>query len=238
VDRSGKDESVVLAERRQFWSRNALLENVKVWWGIVSVLKRVLSSALMSIFRIWQPGSERTGEVSLGTANIPASDLEALQVDRVTASLSICNLEGAEVDNVPANTPIMLTAVVEVNSGEGESYARTLATSLTGLSDDIPEFKYAFEPILDASSGSTAGGTAPQQPRWKELEFLARVVAFSGPTSGLITITSSTSDAKMEGRARAAVCLFAEGVYKFRVRIWDVKGGEEWEARCSVRVRG
>lgn len=111
-------------------------------------------------------------------------------------------------------------------------------TSLTGPSDDIPEFRYIFEPILDAPSGSTAGGLAAQQPRWKELEFLARVVAFSGPTSGLIAIPPSISDANMEGKARAAVCLFAEGVYRFRVRVWDVKGGEEWEARCSVRVRG
>jgi hypothetical protein len=167
-------------------------------------------------------------------------DLEALQVDRVTASLSVCDLEGNEVDNVSANTPIMLTAVVEVNSGEGESQGRASKTLLSGPSDDITEFKYAFEPILDPPSGSTGGGTASQQPRWKELELLARVVAFSGPTSGLIAIPPSTSGARTEGRAgaRAAVCLFAEGVYRFRVRIWDVKGGEEWEARCSVRVRG
>lgn len=37
VDRSGRDEADVLAERRQFWSRQALLQNVKAWWGIVSV---------------------------------------------------------------------------------------------------------------------------------------------------------------------------------------------------------
>lgn len=35
VDRSGRTEGDVLAERRQFWSRQALMENVKAWWGIV-----------------------------------------------------------------------------------------------------------------------------------------------------------------------------------------------------------
>lgn len=45
VDQSGKHESDVLAERRQFWSRHALLKNVKAWWGIVSVLNRSLDSS-------------------------------------------------------------------------------------------------------------------------------------------------------------------------------------------------
>lgn len=36
VDRSGRNEADVMSERRQFWSAQAVMKNVKSWWGIVS----------------------------------------------------------------------------------------------------------------------------------------------------------------------------------------------------------
>ncbi|GHJ88545.1 hypothetical protein NliqN6_4947 [Naganishia liquefaciens] len=201
VDRSGRKEADVLAERRQFWSRQALLQNVKAWWGI--------------------PGSDRTGEVSLLTVRIPASDLEALQVDRIMVSLAVYDLEGQQVDIVSANTPVMLLAFVSINRGE----------------DDVGEYKYAFEPILETSLASTVIGSSARPSR-KELEFLARVIAFSGPASGLVSFPSPNADATMEGKASAAVCFFADGVYRFRVLVRASRDGEEWEAHCHIRVQG
>jgi hypothetical protein len=94
--------------------------------------------------------------------------------------------------------------------------------------DLATELKYEFEPTFEPST----------IPQWKQADFLARVVAFSGPTAGLVATSDDDDDddAKTEGKACAAVCLFAEGVYRFLVRVW---GGAEGErvASCVVRVR-
>lgn len=186
----------------------------------------------------WQPGNERTGEVSLKSAKIPASDLEALQVDRITVSLFVHDLEGQQIDTVAANTPVVINAGVVVVGAEGESDDNGVGPSLlTGFVDDIGEYKYAFEPILETSSASAASGGV-SRPSWKEMEFLARVIAFSGPASGLVSFSPPNADARILGKASTAVCLFAHGVYRFRVRVWASQGGEEREARCDVRVSG
>lgn len=184
-----------------------------------------------------QPGSERTGEVSLASAKIPASDLEALQVDRITVSLSVHDLEGQQIDTVAANTPVVITAGVVLSGTESESNDGVGPKLLTGFVDDIGEYKYAFEPILETSPASAASGGV-SRPSWKELEFTTRVIAFSGPASGFVSFLPPNADAKIEGKASTAVCLFADGVYKFRVRVWAAQGEEEREARCDVRVSG
>ncbi|KAJ9124172.1 hypothetical protein QFC22_000969 [Naganishia vaughanmartiniae] len=221
VDRSGRTQSDVLAERRQFWIRQALLGGVKAWWNI--------------------PGSERTGEVSLRDAKIPASDLETLQEDRVRVSLIAQDTQGHAVNFVEANTPIILSATVDVDMADGSV---------------PPEFKYLFESIVDPLTplSSSDAQVAARVPRWKELEFLSRVVAFSGPADGILVPRIENTETggaarRMSINATAVVCLFADGVYKFRSRIWTTKDGEmggkpaletyegEREAICVLHVR-
>lgn len=107
------------------------------------------------------------------------------------------------------------------------------------LADDVKEVKYEFEPTLEASTHTSATpGDPSRPPRWKEVEFLSRVVAFSGATAGLVAFVSADDGAKTEGKASAAVCLFAAGVYRFRVRVWGSSiGGGQREASCVVRVQ-
>jgi hypothetical protein len=95
----------------------------------------------------------------------------------------------------------------------------------TDNSDLVTELKYEFEPTMESST----------IPQWKQADFLARVVAFSGPTTGLVTFASSEED-KTEGKASTAVCLLAEGVYRFRVRVWGGADGQR-VASCVVHVR-
>ncbi|KAJ9106212.1 hypothetical protein QFC21_001356 [Naganishia friedmannii] len=211
VDRSGRTQSDVLSERRQFWIRQALLGGVKAWWNIALLI---------------QPGSERTGEVSLRDAKIPASDLDALQEDRVRVSLVIHDTEGNVVNAVEANTPIVLNAAVVLDVAD----------------ESIPEFKYLFEPIIDPLTPLSASDAqvAVRTPRWRELEFLSRVVAFSGPADGILvphvddTETPETTEKTTTINATAVVCLFADGVYKFRVRIWTMKDGKMGEERSAA----
>lgn len=158
---------------------------------------------------------------------VPAVDLDALQPDRVEVSLVVCDAEGRQTDAVEANVPVRLEAVVKVNSGSGtwSDCREGLNAALTDTSELVSELMYEFEPTMGSS-------TAPQ---WKQADFLARVVAFSGPTTGLVAFVTP-DNAKTEGKASAAVCLFAQGVYEFRVRVWG--GGEgERVASCVVHVR-
>lgn len=58
--------------------------------------------------------------MSLRDARIPASDLDALQEDRIRASLVVQDMQGNIVYTVEANTPIILSATVEVDVADGK----------------------------------------------------------------------------------------------------------------------
>jgi hypothetical protein len=201
--------------------------------------------------------------VSLRDAKIPASDLDALKEDRILASLVVQDMQGNIVYTVEANTPIILSATVEVDVADGKrDFACLLLSenlSLTAsLLASVPEFKYVFEPIIDPLTPLSASEAqvAARTPRWKEVEFLSRVVAFSGPADGIFVPDNKNSEtveskAGVTHNATAVVCLFADGVHKFRVRIWTPKDEEvgeehsvvgttsepEREATCVVHVR-
>lgn len=98
-----------------------------------------------------------------------------------------------------------------------------------------------FEPMIDPLTPLPADNAqaAARAPRWKELEFLSRVVAFSGPADGvLVPRIEATNSKKVDGRRSlnitTVVCLFADGVYKFRVRIWTTKDGKVGDERSAV----
>lgn len=84
-------------------------------FGFISI-RATLIQALLA-----QPGSERTGEVSLKNAEIPASDLDALQEDRIQVSLVVQDMQGNVTEAVEANTPITLRATIDVDVVDGMS---------------------------------------------------------------------------------------------------------------------